>query len=228
MGIIPKKVFGQEQLDKITGLDISREDYIKFLSGIDELHNLRELYCRLGLEFDYDSVCQALSNEQLQAKRLSIKNPEQLTGYDLSRLPSDLDIVGYDTSRKYQLNNGYIEEIKLQKEITSRKFEPQTNHQIGNNPMNMGDPISEERRTEYDEIMQLKNRANDGTLKQEDVTRLFDIAFGPNTQESEQISSAILNSGRINKTNKQKKFWELEPEEKARIQKESAEIAKKT
>lgn len=203
IGIIPVRVFGQEQLDKITGLDISREDYIKSLKGIEELRNLQELYCRLGVVFDYDSICEALSNEGLQAKRLSIKSPEQLDGYDLTRLPIDVELLGYDMTKKYERNNGIIIE---KKEDVKNRVTQITGVNI--NTISYKDSLIEpERQEEYDYIMRMKKKLTNGELSLEDVRQLADIALGKDTDD------------------KDKKSWELEPEEKVKIQHEILQTA---
>lgn len=172
MGIISVKVFGQEQLDKITGLDISREDYIKSLKGIEELRNLKELYCRLGVVFDYDSICEALSNERLQAKRLSIKSPEQLKGYDLTRLPMDVELVGYDITKKYERKD----EMIVEKKVASTTKMTQL---IFRNSILFKDTLIEgERQEEYDYIMQMREKLTNGELSLEEIQQLADIVFG--------------------------------------------------
>ena len=158
IGIIPIRVFGQEQLDKITGLDISGEDYIKSLKGINELHNLQELYCRLGIVFDYDSVCEALSNENLRVKRLSIKSPEQLDGYDLSQLSTDVKLVGYDVTKKYEINDGKILE---KKEPVVNKTRIITSNDTKS--ISYEDSLIEpERQEEYDCIIEIREKVKSG------------------------------------------------------------------
>lgn len=199
LGIIPIRVLGQEQLDKITGLDISREDYIKSLKGIEELHNLKELYCRLGVVFDYESVCEALRSEKLQAKRLSIKSPEQLKGYDLTKLPLDVEIVGYDINRKYDIING---EILEKKEDEKKNILPTISTDI--TTLSYEDSLIEpERQEEYEFFIGMREKINNGELTVEDIKQLVGIAFSKD----------------------EKKSWELETEEKARVQNETLEIA---
>lgn len=226
IGIIPIRIFGQEQLDKITGLDISGEDYIKSLKGINELHNLQELYCRLGIVFDYASVCEALSNENLRVKRLSIKSPEQLNGYDLSQLSTDVKLVGYDVTKKYEINDGKILE---KKEPVVNKTRIITSNDT--KPISYEDSLIEpERQEEYDYIMGMWEKVKNGEISSDDVKQLADIAFGKDTVEAQLVSDSIINSGVIKETtehNGEKKPWELESEDKIRIQKETSEIAQK-
>lgn len=224
MGIIPIIVFGQEQLDKITGVDISREDYIKSLKGIDELHNLKELYCRLGIEFDYDSVCEALSIEQLQVKRLSIKSPKQLAGYDLSRLPADVILVGYDCTKKYEINNGVILEKKEDEDIKTIQITDPNMKQVSYEDC----LIEPEREKEYEQIMKMWEKVRNGDVSFDEVKQLVFIVFGENSTESKQILNALINRGKIGEIKADKcqiKPWELEPKEKKRIQCETAERA---
>lgn len=226
MGIIPIIVFGQEQIDKITGLDISREDYIKSLKGIDELHNLKELYCRLGIEFDYNSVCEALSIERLQAKRLSIKSPEQLAGYDLAQLPTDVMIVGYDSTKIYEINNGVISEKKKIEDIRTVQITEPKMKQVSYEEC----LIEAERKEEYNQIIKMWEKVRKGDCSFDEVEQLVYIAFGESSTEAKQILNALINSGKIDKITADKserKPWKLEPEEEKRIQCATAECAQR-
>lgn len=226
IGIIHIRVFGQEQLDKITGLDISGEDYIKSLKGIDELHNLQELYCRLGIVFDYDSVCEALNNENLRVKRLSIKSPEQLDGYDLSQLSTDVKLVGYDVTKKYEINDGKILE---KKEPVINKIRIITSNDTKS--ISYEDSLIEpERQEEYDYIMEMWEKVKNGEISSDDVKQLADMTFGKGTAEAQLVFSSIINSEVIKETtehNGEKKSWEVELEEKRKIQQETVEVAQK-
>lgn len=199
LGIIPIRVLGQEQLDKITGLDISREDYIESLKGIEELHNLQELYCRLGVVFDYESICEALSSEKLKVKRISIKSPEQLKGYDLTKLPLDVEIVGYDVNRKYnRIDEGILEK----KEEERKNILPTISTDI--RTLSYEDSLIEpERQEEYEFFLGMREKLKNGELTIKDVKQLVKIAFSKD----------------------EKKSWELEAEEKTRIQHETLEVA---
>ena len=136
MGIFYKEEFGTKQLDQIVSLDISRESYISSLDGIDELTNLRELSCRLGPRFDYDSICRALSGEKLEKRKLTIESIEQLEGCDIDRLPSDLKIEGpynYEYTKKYDIEDGKIVEKPSVADIKRAKREEKNQQVIDEN-----------------------------------------------------------------------------------------------
>lgn len=104
---------------------------------------------------------------------------------------------------------------------------------------------NKEKQAQYAEIARFREKAENGEFTQEDLKKLCDKVYGENSDLSKKIQSEFVAKGKVKqsvspqvKTDKKeetriqanketKKLGELEPDEKARIQRESAEIAKK-
>ena len=104
---------------------------------------------------------------------------------------------------------------------------------------------NKEKQTQYAEIVRFREKAENGELTQEDLKQLCDKVYGEESDLSKKIQSEFVAKGKVKQsispqvkadkkeetriqTNKEaKRIGELEPEEKVRIQRASAEIAKK-
>lgn len=104
---------------------------------------------------------------------------------------------------------------------------------------------NKEKQTQYAEIVRFREKAEKGELTQEDLKQLCDKVYGEESDLSKKIQSEFVAKGKVKQsispqvkadkkeetriqTNKEaKRIGELEPEEKVRIQRASAEIAKK-
>lgn len=104
---------------------------------------------------------------------------------------------------------------------------------------------NKEKQAQYAEIARFCEKAENGGFTQEDLKQLCDKIYGEKSDLSKKIQSEFLAKGKVKqsispqaKTDKKeetriqinketKKLGKLEPEEKVRIQGESAEIAKK-
>ncbi len=105
---------------------------------------------------------------------------------------------------------------------------------------------NKEKQAQYAEIARFREKAENGELTQEELRQLCDKVFGKDSDMSKKVQGEFVAKGKVKqsispqvKTNKKeetmiqtnketKKLGELEPDERARIQRESAEIAKKT
>lgn len=104
---------------------------------------------------------------------------------------------------------------------------------------------NKEKQAQYAEIARFREKAEKGEITQKELKQLCDKVYGENSDLSKKIQSEFVAKGKIKqqvdidsqskqietrrRTDKvqEKKSWDLEPDEKARIQSESAEIAKK-
>ncbi len=104
---------------------------------------------------------------------------------------------------------------------------------------------NKEKQAQYARMERFREKAENGELTQEDLKELCDIVFGKDSDMSKKVQAELIAKGKVKqsispqvKTDKKeetgiqtkkeiKKIWELEPDEKIRIQRKSAEIAKK-
>ena len=104
---------------------------------------------------------------------------------------------------------------------------------------------NKEKQAQYAEIVRFREKAENGELTQEELKQLCDKVFGKDSDMSKKIQGEFVAKGKVKqsvfpqvKTDKKeetriqanketKKLGELEPEEKTRIQKETAKIAQK-
>ena len=97
---------------------------------------------------------------------------------------------------------------------------------------------NKEKQQIYAHMAQLQDKAQNGELSKEDLRELCDNVYGKNSDLSNYMQSEFAKTGKIKEENhtekfsvqqsskEEKKTWELEPEEKLNIQKQTAEIAK--
>ena len=100
---------------------------------------------------------------------------------------------------------------------------------------------NKEKQAQYAQMAEMRERAEKGELTQEDLKQLCDKVFGNDSAMSRKVQKELIDKGKVKQSDTQitkrlsnkedgiheKKSWELEPDEKKRIQDETAEIAKK-
>ena len=96
---------------------------------------------------------------------------------------------------------------------------------------------NKEKQAEYSNMVRLREKAENGELTRDELKQLCNKVFGEDSAMSRKIQDDFVKSGRIKQSEprkdskqfsgrQEKKIWDLEPEEKSRIQKETAETAK--
>lgn len=104
---------------------------------------------------------------------------------------------------------------------------------------------NKEKQAEYAKIANWREKAEKGELTRDDLKQLCDKVFGEDSELSRKIQGEFIAKGRVkqtdtqietttkrqkdtsNRINQEKKSWELNPEEKTKIQKDSTKIAQK-